>query len=211
MADEMTVALQALITQVSALTDKVEAQDKKYDDVYKMNSDLLTKLKGPKPDENADPSKIDWAKVAAAVEKKINKSAEIDAYREGDPVRIARSDALDTRKYAAAQAKAKELGVPLEMIDDRLSAQAERPATYQSRETDTSLIDILDDTAQKLRYVRDDVAKGGAGIVQNSLAAERDGYRMVTFKDETDLPDHMQTKLSLIASAQLAGSNDQAD
>ncbi|MEP1694948.1 MAG: hypothetical protein ABJJ69_00275 [Paracoccaceae bacterium] len=165
----------------------------------------------PKPDEKSDSAKVDWNKVAEAVNAKINPPHNINAYLEGDPIRISRTDALDTRKYAAAQAKAKELGVPLERTDDRPSSQHERPATYQSREADTSLIDTLDDTAQKLRYVRDDLAKGGAGIIQNGLTAERDGYRMVTFKDESDLPDHMKTKLSLMATAQQVGSNDQAD
>ena len=73
------------------------------------------------------------------------------------------------------------------------------------------MIDTVDDAAQKVRWVRHDVATGGAGLIQNSLAAERDGYRMVTFKDESDLPDHVQTKLSLMASAALAGGGDAND
>lgn len=221
MPDDQTAALQALIQQVTTLTEKVEAQDAKYADTYKLNAKLLAAQKGDgkTPDlpdhiqailDGNDTAKVDWAKVKQAVDAKLA-PPDPTAYRKGDPIQISRSDALDTRKYAAAQAKAKELGVPLEMVDDRPSAQHERPATYQSRETDTSLIDTLDDTVQKLRYVRHDVATGGAGIIQNGFAAERDGYRMVTFKDETDLPDHMQTKLSLMASAQQAGSNDQAD
>ena len=217
MADEMTAALQALITQVSALTEKVEAQDKKYDDVYKMNGALLTKLKGPKADAPNPTQKTDdllasLASMTALAEKQLaGNSDDVDGYRKGDPICISRTDALDPRKYAAAKVKAAELGVSLEMIDDRPSAAQERPATYQSRDVDTSIVDHIDDTAQKLRYVRDDVAKGGAGIIQNGLAAERDGYRMVTFKDESDLPDHMQTKLSLMASAAHAGGSNEAD
>jgi hypothetical protein len=214
MADETTAALQALIAQVTALTEKVEAQDKKYDDVYKMNGELLTKLKGPKSDAPPSTQKTDdllasLASMTALAEKQLaGNSDDVDGYRKGDAIRLSRTDALDPRKYAAAQAKATELNVSLELIDDRPSAQQERPASYQSREVDTSIVDHIDDTAQKLRYVRADVANGGAGIIQNGLAAERDGYRMVTFKDESDLPDHMQTKLSLMASAAQAGSND---
>lgn len=207
MSDQNTVAIQALLTEMTAMNERLEG-------LAKHNSRLLdqvmdAKRQGSKPDETADdPTKVDWAALNKAIQAKINNPDDVDGYRKGDPIRISRTDALDPRAYAAAQAKAKELGVPLEMTTARPSAQQDRPASYQSREVDTSIVDHIDDTAQKLRYVRADVATGGAGIIQNGLAAERDGYRMVTFKDESDLPDHMQTKLSLMASAAQAGSND---
>ncbi len=213
MADDVATALQALIQQVTTLTEKVEETDKKYDAVFKMNSNLLNKVKGPKDgdDQKPDPNNPTAADYAALLKKLETPKNDTPHRKEGDPITITRTDALDARKYDAAKAKAAELGVPLKMIDDRPSAQAERPATYQSRETDTTMIDTVDDAAQKVRWVRHDVATGGAGLIQNSLAAERDGYRMVTFKDESDLPDHVQTKLSLMASAALAGGGDAND
>jgi len=208
MSDQNTVAIQALLTEMTAMNERLEG-------LAKHNSRLLdqvmdAKRKGSEPDKTADdPTKVDWAALNKAIQAKISNPDDVDGYRKGDPIRISRTDALDPRAYAAAQAKAKELGVPLEMTDDRPSAQQERPVSYQSRETDTTLIDTVDDTAQKLRFVRHDVATGGAGIIQNGLAAERDGYRMVTFKSDDDLPDAMKTKIGLMASArQAAGSND---
>lgn len=211
MSEQLTTAINALLKQVETLTEKVAEQDKRYDDVYRVNGKLLEQLKGPKPADKpaATPTADDYAKLLKKLEDGMRPTGLENARREGDPVTISRTDALDARKYDAAKAKAAELGVPLEMIDDRPSAQAERPATYQSRETDTSMIDTVDDTAQKVRWVRHDVATGGAGLIQNSLAAERDGYRLATFKSDDDLPDAMKSKIGLMASAAGGGDADE--
>ncbi|WP_424833067.1 hypothetical protein [Ruegeria sp.] len=208
MSDQIEQALSALLKQVTALTEKVEAQDKKFENTFKMNERLLRDKKGPKPDDKPDVSDI-AASMQALADKMAKPALDATPHRkDGDPVAITRTDALDARKYDAAKAQATELGVPLEMIDDRPSARVERPATYQSRETDTSMIDTVDDTAQKVRWVRHDVATGGAGLIQNSLAAERDGYRLATFKSDDDLPDAMKTKIGLMASAAGGGDAD---
>jgi len=206
-SEQLTTAINALLKQVETLTEKAAEQDKRYDDVYRVNGKLLERLKGPKPADKpaAAPTADDYANLLKKLEDGMRPTGLEKAHREGDPVTITRTDALDSKLYSAAKAQAAELGVPLEMIDDRPSAQAERPATYQSRDVDTSMIDTIDDTAQRLRFVRHDRAMGGAGLVANSLAAEKDGFRMVTFKDENDLPDHVRTKLSLMASAAHAG------
>ncbi|MCT4558611.1 MAG: hypothetical protein N4A61_11220 [Pelagimonas sp.] len=211
MSDQTQAALQALIQQVTALTEKVAEQDKRYDDVYRVNGKLLEQLKGPKPADKpaATPTAADYANLLKKLEDGMRPTGLENVRREGDPVTISRSAALDPRKYEAAQKQARELGVKVEMTDDRPSAQAERPATYQSRETDTSMIDTVDDTAQKVRWVRHDVATGGAGLIQNSLAAERDGFRMATFKTDDDLPDAMKTKIGLMASAAGGGDADE--
>lgn len=199
--------MQALIQQVTALTEKVDAQDKKYDDVYKMNADLLTKLKGPKPDDKPDPDKPDYA----AILKKLEDGMKPDTSqfrKEGDAIQISRSHALDTVKYRQAQKLAEEQGVPLEIVDDREGKDGDAmPQNSVYKDVDTSAIDMLEDTAQKIRYVRQDIAYGGAGYVQNSMAAEREGFRLATFKDKDDLPEHMATKLELMARAAEAQGN----
>ena len=214
MSDQQPVAIQALIQQVTTMNERLEGLAKHNSRLLDqvMDAKKATPTDAPPSTQKTDDLLASLASMTALAEKqRAGSSNDVDGYRKGDPIRISRTDALEPRKYAAAQAKAKELDVSLEMTDDRPSAAQERPASYHSREVDTSIVDHIDDTAQKLRYVRDDVAKGGAGIIQNGLAAERDGYRMVTFKDESDLPDHMQTKLSLMASAAHAGGSNEAD
>ncbi|MEO0344117.1 MAG: hypothetical protein AAF198_11840 [Pseudomonadota bacterium] len=207
MTDQTAAALQVLIQQVTALTEKVDAQDKKYDDVYEMNADLLTKLKGPKdPDAPKTPTAADYA---ALLKKLETPKIEAPYRKEGDPVQITRTEALDPFKYTQAQNLAKEQNVQLEIVDDREGAGEPIPQ-HAKKDVDTSAIDMLEDTAQKVRYVRHDIAMGGQGFVQNSMAAERDGYTLRTFKDATDLPQHMAQKLDLMARAAEA-QNAQAD
>ncbi|MEM9897750.1 MAG: hypothetical protein AAF742_00045 [Pseudomonadota bacterium] len=168
--DDVSTALAALIQQVTTLTEKVEANEKRYDDVYRVNGKLLEQLKGPKP---ADPPKDDMAALSQSMQALADTLAKpapdtTQHRKEGDPVTIGRSAALDPRQYEAAKEQARDLGVPLELIDDRPSAQTERPVGYTQRDVDTSLIDHVDDTGARVRYVRHDVAMGGAGLVQNS-------------------------------------------
>lgn len=199
MNHETNAALQALIQQVSALTDKVDAQDKKFDDVFKVNDRLLGKIKS-----TGDTPKTDWDQVQKSVEKFLgrDKDEALEKFcREGEAVQILRSEALDAAKYGAAKQLAAEQGVALEIVDDRDGAGEEQRRNDFYREIDTSAIDALEDNSQKIRYVRQDVAYGGAGWVQNSIAAERDGFKLRTFKDASDLPEHMQTKLDLMARA----------
>lgn len=209
MAEQTAAALQALIQQVTALTEKVDAQDKKYSDVYKMNADLLTKLKGPKGTPDPDPQTPTAADFAALLKKLETPKIEAPFRKEGDPVQITRTEALDPVKYTQAQNLAKEQNVQLEIVDDREGAGDPIPQ-HAKKDVDTSAIDMLEDTAQKVRYVRHDIAMGGQGFVQNSMAAERDGFTLRTFKDATDLPQHMAQKLDLMARAAEA-QNAQAD
>lgn len=211
MADQTAAALQALIQQVSALTEKVEAQDKKYDDVYKMNADLLTKLKGPKDGDNPKPDNLtpaEWEALSKKIANGMKPDPTSNFRKEGDPIQITRSVALDVTKYQQAQEAATKAGVPLEIVDDREDKQGDDalPPNSVYKKVDTTAIDMLQDDAQKIRYVRQDIAYGGAGYVQNSMAAEREGFRLRTFNDKDDLPEHMQTKLELMARAAVAES-----
>lgn len=209
MSDQTAAALQALIQQVTTLTEKIEETDKKYDAVYKMNANLLNKVKGPKDDDNADPKNLtpaDWEALNKKIADRMKPDTTSQFRKEGEPVQITRSDALDVTKYKQAQEVAAKAGVNLEIVDDRDGKEGddELPAHSVYKEVDTSAIDMVQDDAQKVRYVRQDIAYGGSGFVANSMAAEREGFRFRTYKDKDDLPEHMQTKLELMARAAVA-------
>ena len=53
---------------MSTLTEKVDAQDKKFDDVFKANDRLLGKIKG-----TGDTPKTDWDQVKLYVDKTSGK------------------------------------------------------------------------------------------------------------------------------------------
>ena len=205
MSDQLTTALNTLLKQVETLTDKVEAQEKKYDDVYNMNADLLKKLKGPKDAPKDKPDNLppdQWAALSKKIADGLKPDTTSGFRKEGDPVQITRSDALDVTKWQQAQRAAAKAGVGLEIVDDRNpDADDKMPPNSVYKQVDTSAIDMLQDDAQKVRYVRQDIAYGGAGYVQNSMAAEREGFKLRTFNDKDDLPQHMQTKLELMARA----------
>lgn len=106
MSHETNAALQALIQQLSTLTEKVDAQDKKFDDVFKINGRLLGKIKG-----TGDTPKTDWDQVQKSVEKFLgrDKDEALEGFRrEGEAVQILRSEALDAAKYSAAKQLAAE-------------------------------------------------------------------------------------------------------
>lgn len=115
---------------------------------------------------------------------------------------MTREQARDPQAYRAMREKAAKAGKTVTVVDDgegdrhwrNAPTAAERTAVAQ-----TATITI-DDTHHKVRYVRADHQTGN-GIVQRRLDAEREGYRIETWRQPTDLPQHMQTKLALMEKA----------
>lgn len=208
MSDQNTAAIQALIQQMTTIGERLDGLAKHNERL--LDQVMATKKETPKdkPD-NLTPDQ--WAALSKKIADGMKPDTTSDFRKEGDPVQITRSDALDTVKYRQAQQAAQKAAVPLEIVDDRNPDGDKLPPNSVYKEVDTSAIDMLQDDAQKVRYVRQDIAYGGAGYVQNSMAAEREGFKLRTFNDKDDLPQHMQTKLELMARAAVAdgaGGND---
>lgn len=115
---------------------------------------------------------------------------------------MSRQDARDPTKYREMRARAEKAGKTVTVVDDgegdrhwrNAPTAVERTAVAQTHTI------TIDDTHHKVRYVRADHQTGN-GIVQRRLDAEREGYRIETWRQPTDLPQHMQTKLALMEKA----------
>lgn len=220
MTNQVEQALAALLKQVTTITERLDAQDKKFEqaeeryaNTKKINTTLLNRLKGPKEGEEIKPEEnptSELAKLLAAVDMQTKERQDkLNGFdkmpKATDPVQISKQDALDVRKYAEAKAEADKRGVALEILD--IDAQ---PAPNPD-EPDLSVIDEIEDKYQKVRYVKNEIAMGGAGFVQNSMAAERDGFQLRTFQSIDELPEHIQQKATLMAAAHEAQGGNDAD
>lgn len=202
MPNDTTAALQALMQQVQALTDKVAEQDKTLEMTKKRNDRLLDKTMDDKRTQNA---------LMDAVDRRFEEQRMRDAgftkdatgrYRSGDnnegSMIITRQQARDPVEYRRLKAEAEAAGVTLEVLADE--PDPTQTGYKQTSEIIQSKTVTFDDDHDRIRYVREDM-NTGSGLVQRRMAAERAGLKTVTFRTLDDLPDHARTKFLMMEKA----------
>lgn len=190
MPDDTAIALQALLKQMHALTDKVEAQDKRLDDLHKFNGRLLDEKKDLERKQTASPPNP----ADPATDAKINRLAEAGLSRVGNEWRrdgkpahiITREQARDPKTYQIAKLAAEMSGqtVQIERGDD-----ATDPHRRGRGEVDTTAQKVIFDRDNNRAYMRRDV-----------MAKDRSQYRALrnqniiveSFDTLDDLPEHLR-------------------
>jgi len=211
MPENTTAALQALIKQVETLTNTVTDQQKRMDGLHEHNSRLLDQIKDEKRAQ--PPAKKSIVDVVDEQEHErkmraanFEKDANGDWYLKGQRPKhaISRADARDPVKYRNAKAAAEKDGATLSVIDesdgDPTIRNTGQSAVIQSKTF------TFDDTHERIRYIRADMHTG-SGIVQRQLAAEREGFKVRTFRMPDDLPQHARTKFELMERSANAGAD----
>ncbi|MCA0205153.1 MAG: hypothetical protein LCH92_12480 [Proteobacteria bacterium] len=200
--NDTTAALQALLKQVTALTETVTAQQKRLDDLHAFNGRILDEAKDLKREKKSLLQTLEEQQRDRALE-----SANFTRDADGNlrlntstlPAHtISRADARDPAKYRAAKEAAAKAGLPLKIADDR--DDPTRRNTHSATAIAQTKTISLDDDHHRIRYVRAD-HNTGHGIVQRRLEAERLGLRVQTWRTPDDLPEHMQAKLHLMEKA----------
>ncbi|AUC55502.1 hypothetical protein CDO87_21090 [Sagittula sp. P11] len=210
MPDDTTAALQALIQQVTKLTETVTEQSKRLDSLHDFNSRVLDEKKDMQRQLDAAKKKSIVDIVAEETQERKMRAAglEKDAYGNWYPkgIRpkhaITREDARDPRKYAAAKEAAAKDGVTVTVIDGDVDPTIRNTG---KREVIQSKTFTFDDDHERVRWVRADM-ETGKGIVQRRMRAEQDGYTIKTFHTLDDLPQHARTKFELMERAANAES-----
>lgn len=209
MPDDTTAALQALIAQVTTLTQTVTAQQKRLDDLHAFNGKVLDEKKEAAREKETALSSVDklLAQLEADQRERALKAANFTRDASGklmlggsqqEPgVYLSREDARNPVKYREAKLEAEKRGVPLRVMDT-----AEDPTRRNTGQSEImkSAIFTFDDEHERVRYVRADM-QTGTGIVQRRLAAEREGYTVKTFRTLDDLPEHAARKFTLMEKA----------
>ena len=116
---------------------------------------------------------------------------------------ISREDARDPAKYRDAKAAAKADGATLAVLD-----QTDGDPTIRNTgksEVIQSKTFTFDDNHERIRYIRADM-ETGKGLIQRRIMAEKEGYRIQTFRTPDDLPAHARTKFDLMEKAANAES-----
>ncbi|WP_295508746.1 hypothetical protein [uncultured Sulfitobacter sp.] len=211
MPDDTTAALQALMQQVTKLTETVTDQAKRLDDLHAFNSRVLDEKKDVQRQLDAQPPKKTLIDVVneETRERKM-RAANLEKGDDGNwypkgvrPAHsLTREDARDPRKYAAAKEAAQKAGATLTVIDD-----GDDPTIRNTGQGDVvqSKTFTFDDTHERVRYIRADM-ETGKGIVGRRMRAEQDGYTIKTFRTADDLPPHARTKFELMEKAANAES-----
>lgn len=212
MPDDTTAALQALMQQVTKLTETVTAQQKRMDDLYAHNGRLLDKVMDAKREKEAPatkPKSIVDIVAEETQERKmraagLEKDADGNWYPKGIRPKhaITREDARDPRKYAAAKEAAAKDGTTVTVIDGDVDPTIRNTG---KREVIQSKTFTFDDDHERVRWVRADM-QTGKGIVQRRMQAEQEGYTIKTFHSLDDLPQHARTKFELMERAANAES-----
>ena len=205
MKDDTASALQALMQQVTKLTDTVTDQAKRLDDLHSFNTrildekkDIQRKLDAPKKsivdivsDETHD------RKMRAA---NFEKDAKGEWHLKGRRPKhsISREDARHPAKYRDAKAAAEADGATLAVLDQNDGD----PTIRNTIKNDVvqSKTFTFDDSHERIRYIRADM-ETGKGLIQRRIVAEKEGYRIQTFRTPDDLPAHARTKFDLMERA----------
>lgn len=206
MPDDTTAAIQALLQQVTVLTETVQTQQKHLD---ALKTHILDEKKDALREKDTALSSVD--KILAQLETQQREQALKLAGFERDAsgnlvlggrgaeraVYLTREEARDPVKYREAKAKAEAEGLPL-----RVSDTAEDPTRRNTGRTDImqSTVFTFDDDFTKTRFIRADM-QTGAGIVQRRLQAEKEGFTIRTFRTLDDLPEHAARKFTLMEKA----------
>ena len=213
--DPTTAAIQALIQQVTALTETVQTQQKH---IAALKGDFMDEKKDAVREKDSALASVDklLAQLEAQDRERALKNAGFSRDAEGklvlgsasteQGVVIDRASARDPVKYREAKARAEAAGVPLRVTDT-----AEDPTRRNTGQADImkSTVFTFDDEHERVRYVRSDM-QTGAGIVHRRLQAEKEGFTVRTFRNLDDLPPHAARKFSLVERAANAGG-DNAD
>lgn len=213
MPDDTTAAIQALLQQVTVLTETVQTQQKHLD---ALKTHILDEKKDALREKDTALSSVD--KILAQLETQQREKAlklagcERDAAgnlvlgggRTERGVFLTREEARDPVKYREAKAKAEAEGLPL-----RVSDTAEDPTRRNTGQPDImkSTVFTFDDDFTKTRFIRADM-QTGAGIVQRRLQAAKEGFTIRTFRTLDDLPEHAARKFTLMEKAANAGGDD---
>lgn len=203
MPDETTAAIKALLEQVKTLTDTVTAQQKRLDDLHNFNSRILDEKKDAQRKLGFLESHLEQEArkrdLASKGLKQLPDGRIMVDSTATPPHTLTRQDARDPQKYAAAKAAAKAAGVELRIVDLSDGDPTWRNTKGRSDIAQTKTI-TFDDTHERVRWVRADHAATD-GFVQRRMAAEREGYKIKTFRTPDDLPDHARTKFALMEKA----------
>lgn len=206
MPDDTTAAIQALLQQVTVLTETVQTQQKHLD---ALKTHILDEKKDALREKDTALSSVD--KILAQLEtqqrEKALKLAGFERDASGNlvlggraaerAVYLTREEARDPVKYREAKAKAEASGLPLRVTDT-----GDDPTRRNTGQPDImkSTIFTFDDEHERIRYVRSDMQSGN-GIVQRRLQAEKEGYTIRTFRTLDDLPEHAARKFTLMEKA----------
>jgi hypothetical protein len=195
MPDDTTAAIQALIQQVATLTETVQKQDEIIRGVKDHNDRLLDKVK--------DDKRTNIVAIAAKQEKERQMRADgfvpngDGTWRlasgpgdKGGTIILTREQARDPQTYREAKARANAQGVPLRIASDGQDPTMRNNAKAPIIQSKTF---TFDDTHDGIRYVRQDMHTGN-GMVQRQLAAEREGFKLRSFRTPDDLPAHARQK-----------------
>lgn len=210
MPDDTTAALQALMQQVTKLTETVTEQSKRLDSLHDFNSRVLDEKKDMQRQLDAAKKKSIVDIVAEETQERkmraagLEKDADGNWYPKGIRPKhaITREDARDPRKYAAAKEAAAKEGMTVTVIDGDVDPTIRNTG---KREVIQSKTFTFDDDHERVRWVRADM-ETGKGIVQRRMRAEQDGYTIKTFHTLDDLPQHARTKFELMERAANADS-----
>ena len=213
MPDDTSVALKALIEQVSALTATVTKQQADLDGIREHNTRLLDEVKDAKRAAKPAPDIFDRLEQ----EERDRKRASLNLVTQpdgsvrlgkgngdhGNAVVLSREAARNPSQYREAKAAAAARGVPLRIAED-----GEDPTTRNNARPEVmkSTVFTFDDSHERIRYVRADM-QSGAGLVDRRLAAEREGFKVRTFASLDDLPGHARRKFELMEAAANAQSD----
>ena len=202
MAEDSTAAIQALIKQVSALTETVEKQNKQIND-QNTRLDNLHEFNGSVLDEKKDLERKSKPPTAEKIAEMASMGLELGSdgnwYRKGAEPKhqLTRAEARDPGKYREAKAKAEAAGATLQIVDPQAADDTHRRSSRT--ETDTSLsTTVVHDDGRKVAYMRRDVMRTDQRQYHQLRA---DGFTVEQWDNANDLPQHMQTKLALMEKA----------
>ncbi|MCU0826935.1 MAG: hypothetical protein MUE52_05905 [Tabrizicola sp.] len=214
--DDHAAALIAALAPklIEAILPKIaESVEVQIGGLKKKNEELLGKLaetKKPDPSETfdrlsatLDAQQKERAMQAAGFVKDAAGNWILGGSQSEPGVYLSREDARNIAKYQAAKLEAEKRGLPLRIGDSR-EDPTRRNTTAPPAIAPTKTIS-LDDDHHRIRYVRADHQTGN-GIVHRRLEAERQGFKIQTWRTPEDLPQHMQTKLALMEKAHEADS-----
>ncbi len=212
MTTQQDAAIAALIKQVETLTETVETQNKRMDDLHAFNGKILDEKKDLERKLQADDSKSAKPDPATDARRKeleaqgFEKRDDGNWYPKGETVAhtITREDARDPRKYAAAKEAAAKAGKQVQIIDPNATERVDQHQRNNSRpDIDINLkTTLVTDDHRKVAYMRRDAMRDDARQYQS---LRRDGFTVEPFNTADDLPQHMQTKLRLAENAANAG------
>jgi len=205
MPNDNTAALQALMQQVTKLTETMTDQAKRLDDLHSFNSrildekkDMQRQLKATSPKKSildiANDEEYERKMHAANLEKDANGNWHLKGHRPKHS--ISRTDARDPVKYREAKAAAEAAGESLTVVDEG-KGDPTQSGRAQVAATKTT---VVKDDADRRAYIRQDML-GSSDFRQQYKLLRDDGFIPVSWSQPGDLPDHMQTKLRMMENA----------